>query len=322
LFKNIGTPTAPSFDFITDDFAGLAGLALYVSPIYPAFGDLDNDGDQDMLVGREDGRLHYFEKIPGGPMTFQSPIANYMGIDIGKYATPQLFDIDKDGLLDIICGGQRGLINFFKNRGTASSALYDSFATNDTLGCIVIQGIGTPDGYTVPFLYDSLGNTKLLVANENGLTYQYNNINGNLTGCFNQVGTVYNKSESSRIKFNITVSGGDLNGDSLVDIVIGQSTGGVDLFYQHNPNASVSNLQPVTSFQLFPNPATDELNIRFFNLQNKNSNIKIYNSMGQIIGENKISGDGKIKVSSWAKGVYFIQLNDDKKLITKKIVIQ
>ena len=114
-----------------------------------------------------------------------------MGIDVGKYATPQVFDLDRDGLPDIVCGSQRGLINYYRNTGTVTSPAFNSLATIDSLGCIILQGTGTTDGFTVPFLYDSLGHTRLLVASENGNISQYDNIDGNLNGCFHLSGKVY-----------------------------------------------------------------------------------------------------------------------------------
>jgi hypothetical protein len=326
LYKNTGTITNPSFDLITDNFANLSGSATFVSPTYPAFGDLDGDGDQDMLIGREDGYMYYYVNSAGAgnPATFLAPQPNYFSIDIGKYATPQLFDFDRDGLLDIICGGQRGFINYFRNRGTSTTPLFGMPATNDTLGCIVLQGTGSTDGYTVPFFYDSLGSTRLLVAYENGNINQYDQIDGNLNGCFHQSGTIFNPAESSRIKFNITVSGGDINGDSLIDILIGQSTGGVELRYQHDPHIGISELIEIRpTIEVFPNPVNNEMHVRFYNTERQSSVLRLFNSLGELISEKTVKGkEAEIKTTSLANGMYFLQLISGKYSLSRKVVVR
>ena len=326
LYKNTGTVTNPSFDLITNDFANLSGGGSFVSPTYPAFGDLDGDGDQDMLIGREDGMIYYYENSAGAgnPATFLAPQPNYFSIDIGKFATPQLYDLDHDGLLDIICGGQRGFINFFKNRGTATTPLFGMPATNDTLGCIVLQGTGTTDGYTVPFFYDSLGSTRLLVASEDGNINQYDHIDGNLNGCFHLAGKIYNPSESSRIKFNITVNGGDLNGDSLTDIVIGQSTGGVELRYQHSPHIGIAELNEIRpTFEVFPNPVNNEMHVRFYHTEKQSTVLRLFNSIGELISETVIKDhEAEIKTSSLGNGLYFLQLISGNYSLSRKVVVK
>ncbi|RNE88520.1 FG-GAP-like repeat-containing protein, partial [Marichromatium sp. AB31] len=54
LFENIGSVTAPSFDFTVMNPYGLSDMGLQISP---ALADLDADGDLDALVGNSDGDL-------------------------------------------------------------------------------------------------------------------------------------------------------------------------------------------------------------------------------------------------------------------------
>ena len=61
-YENIGTPGNPAFELVTEDYEGLSGIGLPTG-IVPTFGDLDGDGDSDMLIGDSDGNIHYFQNI-------------------------------------------------------------------------------------------------------------------------------------------------------------------------------------------------------------------------------------------------------------------
>jgi hypothetical protein len=68
----------------------------------PGFGDLDKDGDIDVLVGNDDGSLTYFRNIGSASVpTFDNPLSNPFGLqDVGRRSAPTLVDLDKDGDLD------------------------------------------------------------------------------------------------------------------------------------------------------------------------------------------------------------------------------
>ena len=47
FYRNVGTPSSPNFEFVSDKFSGIDIGRRSV----PTFADLDQDGDQDLFVG-------------------------------------------------------------------------------------------------------------------------------------------------------------------------------------------------------------------------------------------------------------------------------
>jgi hypothetical protein len=75
------------------------------------------------------------------------------------------------------------------------------------------------------------------------------------------------------------------------------------------------------SFRLFPNPASDELNIYWEG--NNSLSVNIYDCIGQQIQTNKLSpNNNKISLSTLPPGIYFFQLKEENKTGMKKVVIE
>ena len=112
-FENIGTPTEPKFILrgIVPEFTGDYHFA-------PAFGDLDNDGDLDILMGTWRDELMLV--INEGQVTepnWTIVDSAIVKLTRGRNATPTLGDIDDDGDLDLFIGESSGDINFYRNDG-------------------------------------------------------------------------------------------------------------------------------------------------------------------------------------------------------------
>jgi hypothetical protein len=85
------------------------------------FGDVDGDNDDDMIVGDASGNIHLFSNIASSgsskPNCFILSNSNYLGINVGSNATPQLVDVDRDGQIDLLIGERNGNINYYRNNG-------------------------------------------------------------------------------------------------------------------------------------------------------------------------------------------------------------
>jgi len=86
----------------------------------PTFGEIDNDGDEEMVIGAQDGTLRYFinnNDAFNEAVEDNNPFDN---IDVGSSSKPVLIDLDptdSDFDLDLFVGASDGTIHFYKNTG-------------------------------------------------------------------------------------------------------------------------------------------------------------------------------------------------------------
>jgi len=120
-FQNVGTRHEPRYAAgrrLTHDGAP---LAMDLQMITPTAVDWDRDGDVDLIVGDEDGRVALVEhsgRVAGGlpqflpPRYFQQQARD---VKFGALATPHSADWDGDGDDDLICGNSAGYIGWIEN---------------------------------------------------------------------------------------------------------------------------------------------------------------------------------------------------------------
>jgi len=96
-------------------------LKMDLCMIVPVALDWDKDGDTDLVVGQEDGRVALVENtgnvIDGMPQFLPPKFFQQQAdmLKFGALVTPCSFDWDNDGDEDLICGNTAGYIGFIEN---------------------------------------------------------------------------------------------------------------------------------------------------------------------------------------------------------------
>jgi hypothetical protein len=325
VYKNIGTSTEPAFQLIDEDYASLSNYNLSF-PIAATFGDIDSDGDKDMIIGSYTGTLVMFENTAGAgnAASFTLTDPSYMNIDIGNNSTPQLVDMDNDGALDLVIGKQGGMFDYFHNNGTSSSASFSSTPTIDTLGNIFLTQAGAFSGYSVPHVFTFNGKHQMLTADMHGDIYYYDDIDNNLNGTFTRIDTVLSGNLGSRnTGFNLFVSGDDINSDGYMDMIAGLFSGGVQIYYGSNVHPiGIDENENQRLFSCYPNPAADKI---YLQLTSNNLRIEVYNMLGEKMFV-KTSGSSnpvcEVDASEFPAGIYIISASDEKSLQHASIVVE
>jgi hypothetical protein len=332
-FKNIGNNTKPAFELITKDYLNLSTLNMQNMVV--TFGDLDGDLDSDMIIGGHEGKLNYFENIaaPGKPADFvlsepDLKNANNRVIDVGKFAAPQIMDIDKDGKNDVIIGSSNGKLSYYHNIGTGTAAVPLLDSVTNFWGAVKVSRPGYIDGYSHPFVFnDKDGTTKLLVGSESGYLRLYNQIDGNLTGVFNTIDSTYlNIWQGLRT----APFGADIDNDGYIDLIVGNYQGGVS-YYKGMSALSIPTEKLINfNLDIYPNPASDNINIKVNGAYGITYVLELYNLLGQVVTTKKIADNQLLLDTQPLKqGMYICKISalDNrtyKKIGTqsKRIVIQ
>lgn len=133
-FQNIGTRTKPDYAVGERLHGKYSELKMDLQMLIVVPFDWDSDGDADLIVGQEDGRVAMLENraqskglkpVFAYPRFFQQEADE---VKFGVLCTPVGFDWDGDGDEDIVSGNSAGYVGWIENLGTAVDAQTPKFA--------------------------------------------------------------------------------------------------------------------------------------------------------------------------------------------------
>jgi len=316
VYKNVGTAEVPAFNLVTTEYLKLNETYDF-KELYPTFGDIDADGDEDLIIGEADGFIHLFENTagPNAEAVFSLTKPRWQNIDVGQVSTPFLFDVDEDGLLDLIIGERNGNLNFYKNEGTITEANF--VLVNDFWGFIDVDGEGEVTGYSVPYMgyFDETQEMLLIVGSESGATFAYTAIQNNINdGAFYEVTNNFLNQKTGTFS---AIAVADLNNDGLVEIAVGNNRGGLAIF-KEDRSVSIINNAIENKVSVYPNPAkthfTINTNIAF-------ENFELLDAMGRVHISGKLLPNLTVNISEIPQGIYFLKLNNENYSTICKVAI-
>ncbi len=324
LYKNIGTTSLAKFELQSDDWLGFS--SLNIANMAPSFGDMDGDGDQDMVCGSNDGTVHFFRNIAstGTEMNLQY-VANYFGsIDVGNFSAPFIYDFEGDGKNEVIVGERYDNINVLSNTGDLANPNF--VLLTDSLYKISLKRIsGYPNGrarLTIQTLRPNEA-PSVMVSNANGKIYNMGKFNANMstpmTIPIDSIDLYSGTFSNSNGGFYYSMA--DLNNDQKPELIVGNPQGGVLLFRNTSLNVGIESAYKPLNISIYPNPANDYIFIKT-NDSEKFSKVQLLDLNGKVVVEiNEENSFQKIDTKNLPSGMYIIRVLGSQSIHTSKIVV-
>lgn len=337
LYENVGTESSPAYELEDDNYLGLQVLTEENGRLAPAVGDLDGDGDVDLLIGNTAGFYFYFENQAGAeePVDFKNYVYPYQDLRPGSQVKPHLFDLNEDGLMDILSGERNdnifedilGGVNYFENIGTPGFPEYNSDETagNNTpvLGGIFTKDVGeTATGESSPFFIKSDDKIYAVVGSRSGRVRLYDNITNNIYGLYNKALDSLPIKDPGNVS---TVALEDIDNDKFYELVIGNERGGLNFYNTpwstHNPISTEEVNQE--SILISPNPFVEHITVSLpqstiiqkIELMNLNGEL-VRSEIFSLLHQNHIHWS----LQNLPYGVYIIKIYSETGVVSRRIL--
>jgi hypothetical protein len=218
FYRNEATWPISSWTLVTENYYAIEAQDFS----QPTFADIDQDGDLDLFVGKDDGRIEFYRNIGSSHSPSWILVSdNYQSIDVGGYSSPVFVDIDADSDLDLFIGETYGRIFFYRNDGTPQEPFWTTIPNKYNF-----IDVGK---YSIPAFadLDLDGDFDLLVGNGEGKIFFFRNFGTPQVDSFVSITDYYD---------SIDVGGRsapflcDVECDGDPDLFIGEAEGGIHFY--------------------------------------------------------------------------------------------
>ncbi|MEO8209902.1 MAG: FG-GAP-like repeat-containing protein [bacterium] len=311
-YQNTGTVTYPSFNLITDSLPILSTSFNYA----PAFEDLDNDGDKDLLLGSYIKDSLWFFRNTGTASNFNFTLearGHQINLDtLPQSSNPTFADIDNDNDKDLFIGATNGKIFFYENTGTVSNFIF-TFRTA-YYSSIDVGNESIPRFFDL----DGDGDYDLFIGEEYGKISYYKN-EGSKTSANFILQT--NNYKNINVNQNSCPEFTDIDNDTDLDLFIGNSKGGM-FYFRNDDIVGITNISTTIPagfklYQNYPNPFNPTTKIKFELPNSSFIKLSVFDVTGKeialLVNEKLNSG---IYEYSWnaanlSSGIYFYKLSSE-----------
>ncbi len=333
-YQNISTTAgSPQYRFITDNLANVAGLPQ--KGCVPAVGDLDGDGKDDLLIGLDNGEFAFYKNSAAtdtAPPIWtlkQAALKNPDGtvLKVSARAAPFIYDIDKNGLPDIVAGSLAGRFTAFLNTNIAQGTpLFGS--RKDSLGgpWTKVDTFARSDYSSAPYIgrIDSTGEVYLIAGSNSGYLYAWSGVGtGNLNATYMRASADFSGIRMPRLS---APAFGDVNGDGKPEMLVGNNWGGLFL-YGSNGTVGIAELPAnnnAMAVSVFPNPAAPFFTVRREEADNKPLQLTLCNLVGQVVTRSLLPAgqlQTQIDVAQLPAGLYLLTVQDSEQRQTFKVAL-
>ena len=326
LYKNIGTSTNPKFELQTRDFGNFSSLGI--QKMSPVFFDADGDADIDMICGSGDGNFYYFQNTAGAGQTFNLTFIpnSFPNLDIGNNASPSVYDLDKDGIQDLITGENFNNINFLKGQSNTQPSYV--LATDSLYKINLSKLFNYPSSRAAVCIKKLFKNDKERLCFSDGNSYLYvldslyndpNNANVKVSGLVNLM-----QGEFSYANGGFKIDLADIDNDDKAELIIGTPRGGIAIYWNASPPPPVGiDYKRVQQLNAFPNPSHTEFYLNL-PLNEYALNIRITNLFGEAIEAPVKIERNSIYINSLnlAQGFYLVDIQTNQNNYSAKIIKQ
>jgi hypothetical protein len=223
-------------------------------------------------------------------------------------------DINRDGKNDLVIGERNGNLNYYENTGSAEA--FQFTLQNESFGGVLMPG-DLNEGFSVPFIIDMEDAYHLFVGSNNGEVVHFYPIEDDLNGVF----PVLNENILSFYEGKRTgIAMADLDQSEGLEMIVGNYRGGLGFYQQADPNGISESELIQSPFSLYPNPASERIEIK---IQHEFLyNFEIMNSLGEVIlSHSNIYGNQYVNVESFAPGMYFLRFYKGDLQFTHRLII-